>query len=286
MIAQFISSQISSMTGFSVHMGELKPRVWFDILVKDLKLSSGSSSNQMTFERVKFKINPFALFIGRVSVGIEAENQKDSLDLGISLGLLDIIKGNVTLPKFVTLKANDFKLDAPMKFLIQSLGERYDASPDPQQKLVAPILMKMNITGKLSGKADLSFNSSDVSQSNGVIDLKLIDAALNFTDPNIKGLSQKFSKAVIRAQIDNGSFVFDQNSGLKSDELDIGMKGKVKLRQNISDSNLELAFSLKLDKALKDNYGFLTTGFFGATQMGEVTWDIRGTLRNPNISTM
>ena len=84
---------------------------------------------------------------------------------------------------------------------------------------------------------------------------------------------------MIKAKVENGTIVLDKSSGFVSEELELLPDGKVTLKQAPQVSQLDLKVVFRLNKGLKDKFGFLIDAMTGsATSEGQLTMQVRGAM--------
>ena len=92
-------------------------------------------------------------------------------------------------------------------------------------------------------------------------------------------------KALIKAKVENGTFILDPSSGIVSDELQLNPEGKITLKSQADASLLDMKIVFKLDRGLKEKFGFLIDAASGnASADGQLTMQVRGPLSGPAVS--
>lgn len=276
-LKEAIASQVQLATGMSVRIEQLGPAFPFGFTARDVELSgSGGAKVALKNVSIKLSILQFLLLRLGVSVGVEALD-KGYIDLDIGFPLLKLVTGNVTLPSAVDLESKAFPLDN-----LVSYGLKHAAASGAAGPMGGPLLGALGFRGNLDGKASLSIDSDAVSQSTGDVRLTFSKAALILSDPSIGLPDQEFKTAQIKASMNGGSLKIDPASRFASDELELGIDGKVNVKNSFSASDLDLKLLVKLSGKLNDTFGFLMDGFSGgASKGGSLNLQIRGTVGSP-----
>lgn len=278
-LKEALRSQIASATGYDVRMKSLSPKLLIGITADEVEVHAPGTDVPLKFKKVKAGVSVFNLLIGRLGVELTLlEPSGGELTAGIKFGLFGLMSGD-PMPRSISLTSEKFALDGITKFLLSSKANAADANP-----MVAPLLKKIGMVGELSADVDFSIDSSDPSRSKGSADVRLNKAILKLNDPALSLPDQQFSKAQIKATLENGVLNVDQTSGLTAQELDLSLKGKINVKANMMASLIDMSLGIKLDKGLKDSFGFLVDAFTGSTSNGEVSLQVRGPLASPNVT--
>ena len=152
--------------------------------------------------------------------------------------------------------------------------------------MVAPLLSAIGFSGQLNGNADFHLAAKNPASSTGQADITLAKAVLKLSHPSLGLPDQVFKKALVKAKIEGGALQIDKNSGFASDELELAMDGKVTLKPQPTASLLDLKIQFRLNKGLKDKFGFLIDAVTGsATSEGQLTMQVRGPMDQPAVTT-
>ena len=278
-LKEALRSQIATATGIDVRMKSMGPKFPVGVTADEIEIRSPGSDVPLKFKQLKVSVGLLNLLIGRVGVGVGlVDASGGTLNAGVKMGILGLISGDM-LPKSITLESERFPLDNIVKFALSAQANAPDANP-----MVAPLLKKIGMVGELNADVDFGLDSSDPSKSKGAASIKLNKAILKLNDPALSLPDQQFSKAQVLANLDNGVLAIDQSSGLTAQELELSIKGKVNVKANFMTSPMDLTIGIKLNKGLKDQFGFLVDAFTGSTSNGEVSLQLKGPLGAPSVT--
>lgn len=187
------------------------------------------------------------------------------------------------LPRHIQVKASHFPLTDILDYSIHT----YTNSPSANL-LVAPLLKQLSFKGFLQSDVDLHLESKDVSTLNGHVKLSLQKFRFESTDPNLMIPEQSFETAQIRSTIANGQIKIDPNSLIKADDIVVGAKGIIDLKNQIRSSNLDLNVDLEMSGSILNQLGVLVQM---ALLRGQGEWNgranitIEGPLMAPQLRT-
>lgn len=278
-LKEALRSQITSATGYDIRMKSLSPKLLIGLTADEVEIRAPGSDVPLKFKKLKVGVSVLNLLIGRLGIDVTvSEPSGGDLAVGIKLSLFGLAAGDFT-PRVITLSAEKFSFDGIAKFALSAKANATDANP-----MVAPLLKKIGMVGELNASVDFAIDASDPSRSRGSADIRLVKAILKLNDPALSLPDQQFSKAQIKATLENGVLNVDQTSGLTAQELDLSFKGKINVKANLMASLMDMTLGVKLDKGLKDSFGFLVDAFTGSTSNGEVSLQLRGPLASPNVT--
>ena len=152
------------------------------------------------------------------------------------------------------------------------------------QPMVADLVSKFNVQGYLSGKMFIRLNSANVSRSEGSVNLQLKKATL-LIDQSLGMADQQFEKALVKASFKSGKLTVDKRSGFHTQELKIDLNGSVGIKKKLHASSLNLSLNVKLEKGLKEQYGYVIDNMLGGNG-GLLKYQIKGTVSKPNFVTL
>jgi len=277
-LKESITGELSRNLGYEIQVGKLGPSLPLGFVAEDIRIVSKNGGQSLNISGLSAKISILNLFILRL--GIDAEilaKGGGRLEVNTREGLFHMLFSGVGLPSRLTVNAVKFPLNDIVTFFLRDMAQSPDTNP-----LLSPMLAKLNFSGNLNGAIDLDLDASNPAQSSGDVDVKINDGRFDVNDPSLNIAEQKFSKALIKASLQKGSFNFDNNAGLQTQELDLGLRGRVQLKENFPKSQMDLVISLKLDKGLNEQFGFLIGAAAGGKD-GAASWPIKGTLGAPQM---
>lgn len=277
-----ISQKASEATGLNISMEAISPNIPFGINVEGLVVQK-NSSKKIRIEEIDVDLKFLSLFAGKIGGTVTIDNGKNgSLDVDVSIPMGGLFAGN-PIPSFLSLEAEKFSLTDILAFAMDHLA----ASPtmDP---FIAPMLKQVRVESALSANVNIDLDTSDPKNSDGAVDIKLLNLNIKSLDPSIDLVAQKFKKAQIIAKLSAGNFRLDPKSSIDSDQIGFGFSGSIGLKNPIQRSNLMLDVSMNLKGALKDTFGSYVATLLLKTDPttwdGNATLQLAGTLAFPTVN--
>ena len=276
-LKEALSSQIQVATGMNVRMADLGPAFPLGFNASDVEISGGGDA-KVAFKSVGVRLSVWQLFLLRLGVSMDIESgNKGDLEFGVAYGLVSLLTGSASLPSRVTVDADGFPLDGIVSYALKQAVASGVGGP-----VAGPIISSLGFRGKLNGTAVISLDSTSMSQSTGDIKLAFKDSALLLNDPAIGLPDQVFKSAQINASMVNGTLKIDPASKFASDELMIGVDGKIGVKNVMAQSDLDLKLAVKLSGGLGDKFGWVMDGLSGgASKGGNLNMQVRGTMAAP-----
>lgn len=271
----------SEATGLNVHIGELGPS--FPLGVKSESVRIGSSTgNKVQLSKVNISISTFALLLGNLSLHVDLEDaKKGTFELNVGISIFDLLKGQYPVwPKSIYLEARAFLFGEIVDFVLKNQSESPDVNP-----LVKPLLESVDVDGQLNADVDLSIDSSDLTKSSGTAEIRLTKTVLKSLNDNLPLPDQIFSKALIKAKLDKGALFVDKSSGFVSQDLNIGIGGKIIQKPQLDKSDLDFNIPIKLGPPLQEQLGIILDAVAQRQTKGELEIKVTGALDpGPHIS--
>jgi type II secretion system protein N len=247
-LKETISVELSGATGYSVRIGELSPRLPLGAEVKDVAIEIDDSAGGLKFSSISADISLFSLLIGNIAPEMEIESGGGKLKLESELSVFDLIGGNF-FPTSVSIEAKKFPVDDLITFTLNS--------GDPSSNPMIGLLSNIGLKAKLNGNIDFELNSKNLTRSKGAVNLNLSDAKLILSHPMVGLADQKFKRAKIMASVESGKIQIDKTSKFVSNDLDIGLSGKVDLQSRIQQSRLNLEVAIKVGGEIQKVFGWI-----------------------------
>lgn len=280
-LKEAISSQLSKELGFNVHISKLSPAFPLGMEMENITVASPRGGASMSLKEVTLHVSLLSLLTGKIGPRFELRQDKGGyIAAGANIGIIGALTGEA-LPRKVFLDSKEFVLDDIFRFLMA-----WQASLPETNPLLVGLLNDLTMSGSLNADLALDINQSNIAGSDGKLVLNLKNAALKLGNADLAIKDQVLEKAFISATMRQGELAFDENSGLKSDGLEVLINGKVILKPNFFDSVLEMLVDLKIKQEIKDNYGFIMDAVTQRTSNGEVKIQIRGPLTTASIVAM
>lgn len=279
-LKEALTAKIAKETGLDVRIEELEPALPLGFEAKNIRVAAIAGGPAMHLQSAEIKISLLNLLIGRLGINADLESKNGgTLYVGARLGLFALIFDQNFIPRRVMVEADKFAVGSIVSFLLSKAATSPTANP-----MFTGILTQIGLDGNLHGEVDLDINTSNLAQSSGFIDLQLKDAKLRIDDPSLNLADQNFSKALVKAELNNGAMKINKNSGFHTQELVVDLGGNMSLKPQLDRSTMDVDVSLKLDEGLKEQFGFLLDMAGGSG--GAVKYQVKGTLGAPNVVTI
>ena len=279
-LKESLSAEISQATGFTVRIGEMAASLPLGVTAKKIVIESPDGAASMTLSSLSADVSILRLFLGRVHAGAEVKAGSGMMETGLDFGIMDLVRG-IAVPRHIAFDAKAFPIDEAVKFGLSMAASSPTANP-----MVAPLLSAIGVSGGLNAKVDLDLDNKNPADSSGSLDLNLTKAVLKLSNPSLGLTDQEFKKAQIKAKVEKGLVVFDNSSGFISEELELTTEGKITLKAVPTASLLDLKIAFKLDKGLKEKFGFVIDAIVGNAQSdGKLTMQVRGPMEQPTVQT-
>ena len=271
-LKEAVISQVSKATGYTIRVDSLGPNLPVGFHAEGVLVGLQDVSRGIKVKELDVNVSLLSIIIGKISASLELISDNDGfIDLGVNFGILDLISQSF-IPSSINLDAENFQMDSLFRFGLGYIDENF-----PGFGFVS------SFKGDLDGEIELNLDTSDLSQSSGIMKIGLKKATLAL-DPSLNLGLQNFKKAQVEANMKSGSLKFLKKSGLQSQLLKVGFAGDVKLKKRINSSALNLKVGIELYKDLKDQIGPLLSSFSGSSD-GKINVAIRGILANPKVTT-
>ena len=270
-LKEAVTSYISKETGYVVRVGELGPDLPIGFYVDDVSVISSLDAPPLELKSMTVELNLLRLFLGQVAIDLEIESEDDGwLDFGGRIGVTQLFSSDF-FPSSVDIEAENFELSNLISFVLGKVAS------DPTNFL-GGLLKKIGMKGKLDGEVNFDIDRSNPADSTGKVNLMVKNASLTVDEPSLGLSNQKFKKALVQAQVENGKVSISKQSGFHTQEFIMDMNGSVQLRPQLTSSGLNVVISLKLLEKLKKEYGFFLNMAGGRD--GEIVVSLKGSLAN------
>lgn len=276
-LKEAISTKIEAATGVSVRMESLGLGFPLGLTADNIEIYM-KSSPKIKLKDVSVNLSVLQLLLLRAGLVVSVRDAGEGyLNLGIRYGLFSLLTGTIGLPSSVSMTAKNFSLDSVTAFGAYAL-----AANEVGGKSIGPLLGKIGVKGKMALKSDVSFDSSNVANSVGNLDLKFTDAVLVLSDPSFGFPDQSFKEANVAMAAANGSLVIEPSTRFTTQDLELGVDGKVALKPKISMSAMSLKAFVHLKGALGEQFGAIVDAISaGMSKDGAVNVQIGGTIGVP-----
>lgn len=279
-LKEAISSQVQVATGITLRMDSFGPAFPFGFSASDVEIYKGQST-RVKLKSLSARLSIWQLLTLRLGISIDAVDVSGGdLDVGFAFGIFDVLTGRVGMPSYVTLSADKFQLDSITEFAIQTAVANGVGGP-----IAGQLLAKLGIKGRLNGKASININSKNIAQSTGDLKINFTDAVLVLSDPSLNFPDQAFKMAQLNAALAGGTLNVDPATRFTTADLEMGVDGKVVLRPQTANSDLNLKAFVRLKGLLGEQYGPLIDAFSnGMGKNGSLNLQIAGTLGAPQMN--
>lgn len=270
----------SEVTGLNIQIGSLSPG--FPLGLEGEQLSISSPKQTIKLQSASANIGFFSLLIGNLKLKLELQDtQQGSCDITMTFSLFDVLTEQDSLvPTSLSVAAHEFMFGQIVAFALN----QYASSPTTNLML-KPLLESIELEGKLTADVDLDIDSSDIKSSQGMALLTIQNMVLKSLNSNLAIPNQIFSKVLVKANLQNGELVFDKSSALVSQDLFIGLAGKLTQKPNLSQSLLDFTISLQLGAPLMEQLGFILDTLTQRDTQGKIQIRIQGPVEpQPQIS--
>lgn len=272
-----IYQQVSRATGLTLQIGNLSTLFPLGVKADEVLLTNAALDQKILLSEVGVSLSLWRLLLGTIRVqGDIVDERTGNLGLGVGLGIAGLSQNN-PIPDRVDLDAKAFDVGPIADFFLVQSTAKPGVNP-----FIASLLEKLSVSGKVDGLANFDIDKDNLSQSEGKVDINLLDAALRFKDDAMGVKDQVFKHALIKANLIEGTINVSQDTGLTSEELDLKFNGNITLQPTLPQSRLELYLELLLFKDLYKNFGHMVT-VDEKNKKGVVNVDINGTLAQPQV---
>ena len=208
----------------------------------------------LVFKRARMTFNPLALLLGRLSLAVSLKQADGSMDLGVSLPLSTLLSGAPS-PRSATVELQSFALDPLFNHALAFAA----GSKDPGMLLVAPLVAKTTIGGKLTGKVEFSnTNPEHFGDATGQFELSVEDGFLHIADETLKIRRQSFQTANLDLNFGGSALNLGQNTKFAAEDVEIELNGRITLPDlNKQPAQVNLNMSLTMREKILDTLGFI-----------------------------
>lgn len=267
--------QISRATGISIRLKELGPSFPLGISAEGVTVIDGATKVELKELDVNLSLLP--LLIGKLQGNLSLVSKNNGeLDLSVAWGVGQLASQDF-IPGSVEVEADNFDVGSLLSFGVASFAKSAN-------DLIKGTLAKIKIAGNLKGKMSLDLDTTEPSQSSGVIKLDILKGTLDMNDPNLGVPKQSFKKALIQASLAKGVLNINPNSGFHTKDLFVDLKGKSFLKSPLTRSSMDINIELKLGGKLKENFDFLLNMAGGSN--GGARFRLGGTFARPSFQVM
>jgi type II secretion system protein N len=272
-LREAITAKISDLSGMPVRVEKLSPSFPLGVRFEGLTIAQAGRKG-IALNRVELSLNPFSLLLASLSATVAIEDaNKGTFRAAVALPLWGLITQKAMIPSRVEVGAKNFSISELVEFLLAEQAR----SPN-MSVILAPVLVSIGLQAQLTADIDLQLNSNDLMKSHGKILLDLGKAALISKGADLPIDNQQFSKALIKAAIQNGSLVFDKDSGFTSQDLGVVVSGSVAQKPDLMKSVLDIAIEVTVSDKIKDQFGFIISALSGTDFQHKLTVKITGPL--------
>jgi type II secretion system protein N len=211
-------------------------------------------SAQLSLGRARISLQPLSLVLGRISVRVFVEQAGGSLTLRTALPISTLMAGAPS-PRSIDLKLRNFALDPLFNHALAFAA----GSQDPGMLLVAPLLAKTSIGGKVSGTVSFDNPTPEhFGQAKGLFDVSVSEGFLHIDDETLRIRKQSFTTANLDLSFEGSALVLGKATKFAAEDIEIELDGRIALpdlSQQPTQVNINLLLTMR-DKIL-DTLGFI-----------------------------
>lgn len=277
-LKESLAADLSQSTGYAIRIGDLSPALPLGLKAENIEIEAPGGMT-LHISSAAARLTLHKIFFGKLAPTLEITSGKGELDIQSTFKVMDLAGGKF-VPRQLAFYAKDFPLDEILAFGLSLAGSGPNANP-----MLAPIVDAIGVSASLQAKSEFDLDLGSPTQSNGFADINLKNALLKLDHPSLGLPNQAFTKAGIKAKVEGGNVVIDKSSGLIAEELEILVSGKITLRPDAMNSQLDLNMSIALNKGLKEKFGFVIDAMTGsASSEGKLTMSVRGPVAQPQVT--
>lgn len=201
------------------------------------------------------------------------------MSLGVSLPISTLLSGAPS-PRAASVEMRSFALDPLFNHALAFAA----SSKDPGMLLVAPLIAKTTIGGKLSGRIDFSNASPEhFGNAKGLFELSVEDGFLHIADDTLKIRKQSFQTANIDLGFENAALVLGKGTKFAAEDVELQLDGKVILPDvNKQPAQVNINLMLVMREKIMDTLGFIVPNMLRCPPMnnGSLKVNLNGPVSN------
>jgi type II secretion system protein N len=249
------------------------------IQLKNLTINNVTmDSVNLKLSRVRLYVNPFALLIGRVSVSLNLNQGDGSASVKLSIPITTLMNGHPS-PRSANIELKNFAVDPFFTHALAIVA----GSKDPGMLLIAPLVSKTSIGGKLTGQVSFANpNPEHFGDATGNFEVSVGDGFLHINDQTLKIRKQSFKTASLDLKFEGNALVVGKGTRFAAEDIEFALDGKFILPDlSRQATQAELNFELTMRDKIQESLGFivpnmlrcpaLTEGVLKASLSGPVT---------------
>ena len=245
----------------------------------------------MRFRQLDVSLNLFSLFLGNLNSEVTLQDGRSG-DLAVEVGIsiLDLIASN-PVPNLLRFDAKNFNLDqyadVAVYLAAQMLKADSKRSGDYKLKIVADLLEKSGFKGNLNSASRLTFDSSNLRNSSGKIDIRITKGVVALGFKGVR--TQVFKKADVVATLSSGNLTLSPKTLIESNELVVKLSGRLSQKKILSRSQLNFKAVLNvLETSVEEGEVSLRNSMDMVANMvnmrdGTINFELGGTIGNPKF---
>ena len=275
--------KMNKATGLNISVYDLSPSLLLGVEAKGVSLRA-ANGQEVKFSEINVSLSALRLLIGRLHCVLEVyDADNNPLEVAAGFSLFSIISnlssGKQPLPEQITVSAQRYQLNDLSKYALSKYASQPATNP-----LIVPLLEQMEVRGSLNANIALELDMEDPTASDGNLDVSIDGFMLAMNAPDFTIDDQKFTKAVVKANLSGGSLKVQKDSEFSSQDISVQISGDLNLKTPLPSSVMNLAIPLQIKGGLKQQFGFLIDAMLKGTSDGNIPLQVRGTLMRPSIS--
>jgi hypothetical protein len=226
----------------------LKPYWLTGLELQGIEVSNKfDSKGALLIDNVTARLSVLSLFIGNITINLEAKQNNGILQSSITLPLFSAISGDVFVKK-ADANFKDFMLDNifnQILFAVKSFEK-------PELALVLPIISKTSLGGKLNG--NIEFQDKTFAKVN----LNLKNGYLNIANESLNIPKQIFSKAMLDLNWNGKKINISNGTGFSSENIKLETNGAIDTPADPKlPWQLNLMINLVMTGEVEKDFGFI-----------------------------
>ncbi len=279
-LKEALSLKVSEMSGINLSIGKLGVKLPVGVSLEDITISS-QSAEKLELRHVSANLSVLSLLIGNLTVSFNIEDQKEGTIYGKqSFSLPGLLFGHFAIPHYVYLKADNFRIGPVIGFVLAVTRDSDAVSP-----LLKPLLESIQVGARLNSTVDLDINTNQFQKSQGEVLINLAELKIKSLTENIPIPDQTFSKAILKTTLKSGVMEVDKSSGFVSNDLTLGLSGKITQKPEFGNSMVDLKVDIDVGKGLQEHVGIILDAVAQKETNGKMQIKLHGTLQpSPSVT--
>lgn len=262
---QALEQAKKGLPGFDIRIDKVKPSVLFATELVGVKISSKDGATAALTPIASFK------------------------KLAVNPALISLARGKVAFSVTGSDAMGEFSADVVQSGAQSTVALSFDGI-GPGSLPYLKESLRLNMTGHLYGTAKLTWDSENMSRSDGEFDVEFREFVIQPSKLKIQGLDVDLPKvrfsgknnSFLRASLQKGKLQLKQLD-LLGEDMEVSLGGRIPFNKKLAQSHLFLKGSLQISEELTKALPFLALIEKQKTTEGNYPISISGTLEKPQI---